>query len=127
MRAAAAALAVLLLAACGSSTSAVERDLRRGMEQIRTTYDAKTLRSELRSTLARLRRDRPSGPAEGRARVLAIRGVEAALRGVQARIDFVDNDSGNIEAATRDALRADRNRAKSARLLHAAERALDGR
>jgi hypothetical protein len=124
---AAAALALLLVAGCGSSTSAVERDLRRAMEQIRTTHDAKKLRTELRGTLSRLRSDRPSGPAEGRARVLAIRGVEAALRGVQARIDFVDNDRGNIEAATRDALRADRNRAKSARLLRAAERALEGR
>jgi hypothetical protein len=127
MRAAAAALAVLLLAACGSSSSAVERDLRRGMEQIRTTHDAKKLRSDLRSTLSRLRRDRPSGPAEGRARVLAIRGVEAALRGVQARIDFYANDSGELEAATRDTLRANRGMAKSARLLRAAERALDGR
>jgi hypothetical protein len=127
MRAAAAALALVLLAGCGSSTSAIERDLRRGMEQIRTTRDAKKLRTELRGTLSRLRRDRPSGPAEGRARVLAIRGVEAALRGAQARIDFVDNDRGEIKDATRDALRADRNRAKSARLLRAAERALDGR
>ena len=120
MRATAAALALLLLAGCGSSGSAVERDLHRATEQIRTTHDAKKLRIELRGTLSRLRRDRPSGPAEGRARVLAIRGV-------QARIDFVDNDRGNIEAATRDALRADRNRAKSARLLRAAERALEGR
>jgi len=85
------------------------------------------LRSELRGTLARLRRDRPSGPAEGRARVLAIRGVESALRGAQARIDFYANDSGNIEAATRDTLRANRGMAKGERLLRASERALDGR
>jgi hypothetical protein len=127
MRAAAAALALVLLAGCGSSGSAVERDLRRGEMQIRHTHDAKKLRTELRGTLARLRRDRPSGPAEGRARVLAIRGVEAALRGVQGRIDFVDNDRGEIDAATRDALRADRGMAKAARLLRAAERALDAR
>jgi|GEM_PF-3800878 len=130
MRAAAAALTLVLVAGCGSSGSsgsAVERDLRRGEMQIRHTRDAKKLRSELRVTLARLRRDRPSGPAEGRARVLAIRGFEAALRGVQGRIDFVDNDRGNIEAATRDALRADRGMAKAARLLRAAERSLEGR
>jgi hypothetical protein len=126
-RGVAAALLALLVVACGSSNSAVERDLRRGMTQIRTTHDAKKLRTELRGTLARLRRDRPSGPAEGRARTLAIRGFEATLRGVQGRIDFVDNDSGNVEAATRDALRADRGMAEGARLLHAAERALDGR
>ena len=127
MRSAAAALALLLVAGCGSSDSAVERDLRRGIEQIRHTRDAKKLRSELRGTLARLRRDEASGAAERRARALAIRGFEATLDGVQGRIDFVDNDRGNIEAATRDALRADRNRAKSARLLRAASRALEGR
>src|ERR671930_166346 len=104
MRPAAAAVALLLLAGCGSSSSAVERDLRRGLAQIRNTRDAKKLRTELRDTLQRLRRDRPSGPAERRARALAIRGFAATLDGVQGRIDFVDNDSGNIEAATRDAL-----------------------
>jgi hypothetical protein len=127
MRAAAAALALLLVVGCGSSDSAVERDLRRGMAQIRHTRDAKKLRSELRGTLARLRRDQASGTAERRARALAIRGFEATLDGVQGRIDFVDNDSGNIEAATRDALRADRGMARGARLLRAASRALEGR
>jgi hypothetical protein len=127
MRAAAAALALLLVAGCGSSGSAVERDLRRGMTQIRSTHDAKKLRSELRGTLARLRRDDPSGAAERRAQALAIRGFEATLDGVQGRIDFVDNDRGEIEAATRDALRADRGMAKGGRLLRAASRALEGR
>ena len=42
-------------------------------------------------------------------------------------IDFVDNDRGEIEAATRDALRADRGMARGARLLRAASRALAGR
>ena len=124
---AAAALALVLVAGCGSSGSAVERDLRRGIEQIRHTRDAKKLRSELRGTLARLRRDEASGAAERRARALAIRGFEATLDGVQGRIDFVDNDRGNIEAATRDALRADRGMARGGRLLRAAERALEGR
>ena len=127
MRPAAAAVALLLLAGCGSSSSAVERDLRRGLAQIRDTRDAKKLRAGLRGTLERLRRDRASNPAERRARVLAIRGFEATLDGVQGRIDFVDNDSGNIEAATRDALRADRGMARGARLLRAASRALEGR
>ena len=94
MRAAAAALALLLVAGCGSSNSAVERDLRRGIEQIRHTRDAKKLRSELRGTLARLRRDEASGAAERRARALAIRGFAAMLDGIQGRIDFVENDRG---------------------------------
>jgi hypothetical protein len=129
MRAAAAALTLLLVAGCGSSGSgsAVEHDLRRGLAQIRHTRDAKKLRTELRGTLARLRRDHASGPEERRARALAIRGFEATLDGLQGRIDFVDNDRGNIEAATRDALRADRGVAKGARLLRAARGALGGR
>lgn len=129
MRAAAAALALLLVAGCGSSGSgsAVERDLRRGEAQIRHTRDAKKLRSELRGTLARLRRDAASGAAERRAQALAIRGFEATLGGVQSRIDFIDNDSGNVAAATRDAVRSDRFLTRGARLLRAAERALEGR
>jgi hypothetical protein len=127
MRVAAAALALLLVAGCGSSSSAVERDLDRGMAQIRTTHDAKKLRAELRDTLARLRRDHASGPEERRAQALAIRGFEATLTGLESLIAFYANDSGNIEAATRDALRANRNRAKGARLLRAARRALEGR
>jgi hypothetical protein len=120
-------LAALFVAGCGSSSSAVERDLRRGEAQIRHTRDAKKLRTELRGTLARLRHDDPSGAAERRARALAIRGFEATLAGVQSRIDFMDNDSGNVAAATRDAIRADRYLARGARLLRAASRALEGR
>ena len=129
MRAAAAALALLLVAGCGSSGSgsAVERDLRRGEAQIRHTRDAKKLRSELRDTLARLRRDDASGTPERRARALAIRGFEATLAGVESRIDFMDSDSGNVAAATRDAIRTDRYLARGARLLRAAGRALEAR
>ena len=127
MRTAAAALTLVLLAGCGSSSSAVERDLRRGMTQIRITHDAKTLRAELRGTLAKLERDPASGSAERRAQALAIRGLEATLTGLESLIDFYDNDSGNIEAATRDALRANRFRARGARLLAAARRVLANR
>jgi hypothetical protein len=127
MRPAAAVLALVLLAGCGSSSSAVERDLRRGMAQIRTTHDAKKLRAELRGTLARLRRDPASTAAERRAKRLAVAGLVATLSGIESLIDFYDNDSGNIEAATRDALRANRFRARGARLLAAARRVLANR
>jgi hypothetical protein len=127
MRAAAAALVLLLVAGCGSSSSAVERDLSRGMAQIRHTRDAKKLRSELRATLADLRRDDPSGADERRARALAIRGFAATLSSLQSRIAFVDSDSGNVAAATRDAIRSDRYLARGRRLLRAASRALEGR
>jgi hypothetical protein len=127
MRPAAAVVALVLLAGCGSSSSAVERDLRRGTAQIRSTRDAKKLRVELRGTLARLRRDPALTAAERRAKRLAVAGFVATLSGIVSQIDFYDNDSGNIEAATRDALRADRFRARGARLLAAARRALASR
>jgi hypothetical protein len=125
VRRGAALLALLLAAACGSSSgSPVKRDLLRGVAQIHTTSDAKKLQTKLRQTLATLRRDRASTDAERRAKQLAVAGFESTLAGLQSQIDFYDNDSGNIEAATRDALSADRNRARGARLLRAAGRAL---
>jgi hypothetical protein len=124
MRRAAALLALLLVAGCGSSESRVKRDLLRGVAQIRDTNDAKKLQTELRRTLARLRGEAASTAAERRARALGSRGFAATLIGLQSQIDFYENDSGNIEAATRDALRADRFRARGARLLRAACRAL---
>jgi hypothetical protein len=46
---------------------------------------------------------------------------------VQSRIDFHENDRGNIEAATRDANRANTALTKGATLLRAAGRLLDVR
>jgi hypothetical protein len=126
VRAAVALLALTLLAGCGSSESEsrVKHDLLRGVAQIRDTHDAKKLRTELRRTLARLRDDPASTDAERRARALGSLGFAATLDGLQSQIDFYENDSGNIEAATRDALRTDRLRARGAKLLRAAGRAL---
>ena len=126
MRRAAALLALLLLPGCGSSKSEsrVERDLLRGVAQIRDTHDAKKLQTELRRTLASLRGDPASTEAERRARALGSLGFAATLGGLRSQIDFYENDNGNIEAATRDALRADRLRARGARLLRAAGGAL---
>jgi hypothetical protein len=74
--------------------------------------------------------DRPSSACARRgttAGALALRGFEATLRGVQARINFHENDSGNIEAATRDARRANVELSRGAKLLRAAGRLLDTR
>jgi hypothetical protein len=123
-------VAVVVLAGCGSSAdpnASIRRDLERGVTQIRTTHDRKQLRAELLRTVARLRRDEASTPAGRRARTLALAGFAATLRGVQSQIDFVDNDSGNVAAATRDAILADRFLARGGRLLRAASRALEGR
>ena len=58
--------------------------------------------------------------AERRAKALAIRGFQWTRRGNESRIDFVENDSGNLPVATRDAKRADRGLKKGANLLRAA-------
>jgi hypothetical protein len=93
-----------------------------GVAAIRGTPDYVALRAELGRTLRRLR-----ATHDGQARLLAIRGFEATLHGVQSRIDFVENDRGNIEAATRDARKADASLRRGAILLRAAGRLLGER
>jgi hypothetical protein len=111
-----------MLAGCGSSGSPVKPILSEGVEAIRKTHDYEALRAKLRTTIARLR-----ATDDGEARQLALRGFEATLRGVQKRIDFVENDRGNINAATRDAKLADAGLRAGARLLREAGRLLDVR
>ena len=117
-------MGLALLAGCGSSSS---DDLRAafedGLAALRGTQDYEQLRSELRQTLERLRATRH----DGEARRLALRGFQATLRGGQARIDFHENDRGNIEAATRDARRANAELGRGAKLLRAAGRPLGTR
>jgi len=116
---------------CGSSTSGVgtvdasiRHDLLTGVAQIRATHDRKKLYGELTLVLASLHRDRGSTPSARRARALAIQGFEATLRGVRSQLDFSENDSGEVAAATRDAMRADRFLTRGANRLRAAGRAL---
>jgi hypothetical protein len=125
-RSAALLLSLALAAGCGSSTSnaSIKRHLLRGVAQIRTTRDPAKLHAKLVWTLASLRRDHASTAAGRRARTLAIAGFETTLRGVRSRLDFIENDSGNVAAATRDARRADRYLARGAKLLRAAGAAL---
>jgi hypothetical protein len=91
-----------------------------GIQQIRTSHDAKKLHGQLVQTLANLRRGRSATPG----RRLAVQGFAATLRGVQAQVDLIENDSGNLEAAVQDAAEADRYRTRGANLLRAAGRAL---
>jgi hypothetical protein len=108
-----------MLAGCGSSGSPVKPVLSDGVEAIRETHDYEALRARLRTTITRLR-----ATDDGEARRLALRGFEATLRGVQKRIDFHENDRGNIVAATRDARKADAALREGARLLRAAGKQL---
>src|SRR5436190_1244027 len=71
-------------------------------------------------TLVAVRADRPRSAAERRAKRLAIAGVRAWLRGLESQIAFVENDSGNLPVATRDAKRAYHARLVGANLLRRA-------
>jgi hypothetical protein len=125
-------LAALVLAGgCGQSASEgasadspVERALLRGVAQIRGTHDPRKLYPQLARTLAGLRSARPSTAAERRARALAIEGLVLTRRAVRSELDFIDKDSGEVAAATRDARQADRFFALGATRLRAAGAAL---
>jgi hypothetical protein len=121
-----------LFAGCGSSKTtenAANAELKatflRGVAQIRRTPDEEKLQDKLLRILVDLRSHRAATHVEEHARTLAIRGFASTLRGVERRIAFIRNDRGNIEAATRDARRADRFLQKGATFLRAAGRALD--
>ena len=122
----ASAVAALALAvpAAEASDAAVERDLGRGVAQIRTTHSRPVLVTRLAATLKRLRADTASTAAGRMGRTLAIQGFTWTRRGIRTQLDLVANDSGNIEAAVRDAVRADKQLDRGARLLRAAGRAL---
>ena len=59
-----------------------------------------------------------------RARVLAMKGFEATIKGTRSQLDFSENDSGEVAAATRDAERADRYLTLGANRLRAAGQTL---
>ena len=111
-----------MLAGCGSSGSPVKPVLSDGIAAIRETHDYEALRAKLRTTIARLR-----ATDDGEGRRLALRGFTSTLRGVQSRIDFHENDRGNIRAATRDAQLANARLTRGALLLRRAGRLLDVR
>jgi hypothetical protein len=127
LRGLAAALTVLALAGCGSSSAAddaVRRDLLDGISRIRGIHNPERLRSDVLRTVTRLRHDRARTAADRRAKELALEGFSWTLQGIESRIAFAENDSGNIEAAVRDAKHADRALTRGARLLRAAGRRL---
>ena len=84
----------------------------------------KALHAALIRTLTRLRRAQGATASTQRGERVAIQGFEATLKGVQSEIHFEENDSGEVAAATRDAVRADRYLTRGASRLRAAGRAL---
>jgi outer membrane murein-binding lipoprotein Lpp len=120
----AAVLSALALTGCGSESKsdAVKEHLLDGVTQIRDTHDRKKLRSSLVQTLGKLRRDDVATSADRRGRAFAIQGFTWTVRGIDSQIDFIENDRGNIEAATRDAKRAYSSLTRGADDLRAAGR-----
>ena len=112
----AAGFAALALAGCGASDSALEAHFRQAISQIENTHDYRALQAKLRRTLAVIEKDRD----ERRAKTLAVQGLRSALRGVAALIEFVENDSGNLPAATVDEAHAFKFWSRAARLLREA-------
>ena len=88
--------------------------------QIRVTHDYKKLRARVARTMTRLRHDSAPTATARRAKKLALQGFSWTRKGIDSRVAFVENDSGNVGAATRDARRADRTLKRGARLLRAA-------
>jgi len=124
-------LALALAAGCGSSASRVptddariQQELLRGIGEIRTIHDRHRLTAELARIVVKLGRLRGSTVTARRARELAIQGFESTRQGTRSQLDFSENDSGEVAAATRDATRADRYLTQGADRLRAAGQAL---
>ena len=98
--------------------------MRRGADEIRTTHDRKTLEAQLGRVVARLRATRGSTAVVERARAAALAGFVLTRKGVRSQIDFMENDSGEVEAATVHARRADLYLKRGANRIRAAGAAL---
>jgi hypothetical protein len=121
------AIATFAPAAAAASDASIKRSFVEGLAQVRAPSTPGRLDAELRRTLHRLRADTPSSAAGRRGRSLAVQGFVWLRRRVQAQLAMTRNDSGNVEAAIRDAVRADRCLARAAVLLRSAGRALEVR
>lgn len=124
-------IGLALVGGCGPSAPAIGRadlsikqDLLRGVREIRVTHDRKKLHAELVHVLAHLRHAHGTTAGARRGRELALEGFEATLKGIRSQLDFSENDSGEVAAATRDAERADRYLRRGANRLRAAGHAL---
>lgn len=123
-----------LVSGCGPPAPAlvradlsIKQDLLRGVREIRGTHDRRRLRVELVQLVAHLRGLHGTTASGRRGRELALQGFGATLKGTRSQLDFSENDSGEVAAATRDAKRADRYLRRGANWLRAAGQALEVR
>lgn len=110
--------------AVGRADPSIKHDLLRGVKAIRVTSDRNQLQLELVRLLAHLRRAHGTTTNVRRGRELALRGFEATLEGVRSQLEFSENDSGEVAAATSDAKRADLYLRRGANWLRAAGKPL---
>jgi hypothetical protein len=113
IRALACVLAALVFT--GTADAGVRHTFRSGLAAVQTG-DYHVRARAARHTIARLRAEHAPPSAIG--------GFMWALWALRAQIEFVDNDSGRLAEATRDAARADRCWMHAGRLLRAAGSAL---
>jgi|1185.fasta_scaffold387425_2 hypothetical protein len=118
-----ASAALLLAAPASASDQTVRQTFRAGLAATHPG-DFHVRARAVRQTLGKLRRDRPSSRSGQEGRRLAIGGYLWALWALRAQIEFVDEDSGQVAEATRDAARADRCWLHAAPRLRAAGEAL---
>jgi hypothetical protein len=102
----------------------VKTTVERGVAHLRKPQTTEQLHDGLGRTLRQLRDEHASTATGRNGRALAIEGFTWTLRGIDARLKMTRNDSGNLEGSVRDAVRADRDLRKGARLLRAAGRSL---
>jgi hypothetical protein len=107
-----------------ASDASIKSTLLRGVANVQSTRGDRMRYAQLAAILARLRSDQGSTTAGRSAKTLAVEGFTWTRKGLRARLDFVENDSGNLPAATRDARAADRRLKRGAALLRSAGKAL---
>src|SRR5262249_61926315 len=100
----------------GTPAAPHEALLRKATSQPQPTHDNRALRGRVGRPLAVIEKD---GDAR-RAKTPAVQGLRSALRGLAALIEFVENDSGNLPAATVDEAHAFKFWSRAARLLRKA-------
>jgi hypothetical protein len=105
----------------GRSDATVREAFVSGVDAIQSTPDAAKLQRRLVATIRALRRHDGS---RDRGRELALAGFASTLHGVETQLSMRTHDSGRLEAAVRDAKRADRYLNRGARLLRSAGREL---
>jgi hypothetical protein len=115
------------VAGCGNGTSSdgeMKAVLLRGVAEIRGSHYDDRLRAKLARTLAQLRSVSATTPEARTARRLAIAGFASTISGIESRLAISRNDSGELAAAARDTIRAERSLKLGADRLRAAGRAL---